>query len=363
MRNYRGGIVNPGNPGPLRNALARAEAGNTLNLGFIGGSITQGCNASCPENNYVSRVCAWFAQRYPEVHYINAGIGGTTSQFAAARVQEDLLKYRPDIVFVEFSVNDENTPHYRETFEGLIRKILKSGAAAVVIHNVCYDTGASAQEMHLEIAKHYDLPALSARETLYQFVLEKELDVRSITEDDLHPNDLGHQMLAQLVIEFLENLPDGQGSTGQLPSPLTENQYENSFRLDQRTACPVLRGFTPDPEPQNRITQMFRHGYLGRSIGDSVFFHVSGSCIAVQYRKTIHKPAPVALAILDGNEKDSWILDGNFEEDWGDCLYCQTLISHGENKVRTLEIRIIHTSAEDASGFYLASVIQSSKEE
>jgi lysophospholipase L1-like esterase len=38
--------------------------------------------------------------------YINAGIGGTTSQFGVTRVENYLLCYHPDFVIVEFSVND-----------------------------------------------------------------------------------------------------------------------------------------------------------------------------------------------------------------------------------------------------------------
>ena len=47
------------------------------------------------------------------VCYCNAGIGGTTSEFGAARVGTDLLEERPDFVIVEFSVNDESTEHLK----------------------------------------------------------------------------------------------------------------------------------------------------------------------------------------------------------------------------------------------------------
>ena len=49
---YERGISNPGNLYRMKNLMARAEAGETLNIGFLGGSITQGCLASTPELCY-----------------------------------------------------------------------------------------------------------------------------------------------------------------------------------------------------------------------------------------------------------------------------------------------------------------------
>lgn len=68
-----------------------------------------GCLATEPELCYAYRVYEWWQEKFPktEVSYINAGIGATTSQFAAARVEKDLLDQKPDVVFVEFSVNDD----------------------------------------------------------------------------------------------------------------------------------------------------------------------------------------------------------------------------------------------------------------
>ena len=51
------------------------------------------------------------------------------------------------------------------------------------------------------------------------------------------------------------------------------------------------------------------------------------------------------------------ILDGNFEENWGDCLYLEPVLHHGENKMHTVEIEIINDETEDATPFYLLSLI------
>ena len=72
---YERGISNPGNLYRMKNLMARAEAGETLSIGFLGGSITQGCLASAPELCYAYRVFQWWEKTFPQAkfHYINAG--------------------------------------------------------------------------------------------------------------------------------------------------------------------------------------------------------------------------------------------------------------------------------------------------
>lgn len=86
-------------------------------------------------------------------------------------------------------------------------------------------------------------------------------------------------------------------------------------------------------------------------------FEVTASCIAIQYRKTIKKPTLRAKLVLDGNTEDIRVLDGNFEEDWGDCLYLEPVLHHGEKKEHRIEIEILDDKTEKATPFYLISLV------
>lgn len=55
--------------------------------------------------------------------------------------------------------------------------------------------------------------------------------------------------------------------------------------------------------------------------------------------------------------KNTILLDGNFDEDWGDCLYLETVLHHGEKKKHTLEIRILPDTEKEAAPFYLMVLI------
>ena len=92
----------------IRRFLKRAAVGDELVVAFFGGSITQGSLASSEEKCYAHIFFEMLSERYPKANftYVNAGIGGTGSYYGAMRLDEDLLSHRPDLVVLDFSVND-----------------------------------------------------------------------------------------------------------------------------------------------------------------------------------------------------------------------------------------------------------------
>ena len=370
--NYKKGVINEGDTRRLQNTFVKALKGEKVTIGFLGGSITQGSLSSVQENCYASRVAKWFKDTFKdsEITFINAGIGGTPSDFGAARVSEDLLKYKPDFTIVEFSVNDAPTDYFMETYEGLVRHILSDSTenALMLVHNVRYDNMESAEDKHVIIGKYYDLPEVSMKYSLFPEVKNGNIDNREVTPDDLHPNDEGHRILSEQIIYYLEEVlkkvsrEDALIEVSKtLPKPLTMNTYEHSRRLRNINSNPKLEGFEKDLTPQSHITEFFRYGFTAWKAGDSIEFEADCANVTVQYRKSIVKPAPMAKVTIDGECEA--ILDGEFSEDWGDCLYTQPVLIHGEKKHHKIKITIIkdHSKEEikDAVPFYLVSVIVS----
>ena len=142
-----------------------------------------------------------------------------------------------------------------------------------------------------------------------------------------------------------------------MPVPVTYNRYENTRRFRNDNICPVsCSGFTPDQTPQAVITETFRRGWTAEHAGDEICFDTECRCIAVQYRRTVSGPAPKALAFVDGDLEHGVILDGNFDEDWGDCLELQVLLEAQATGQHRVTIRITEAEAV-AMPFYLVSLI------
>ena len=353
----------------LKMCMYRAKMGEELTIGFFGGSITQGCLATIHERAYSYRVFEWWKKAFPkaEFHYVNVGIGGTSSHFGVSRVREDLLMYQPDVVMIDFSVNDKAEDFFEETYEGLLRRILawKSEPAVILLNNVYYDTGENAQEHHNTVGDYYQVPHVSIKDTLYQKMKAGMYTREELTQDGLHPNDKGHGLIAEEIIDFLEQVradTEEQGAIEEiprvrLPMPVTANAYEHAKRLTIREVSPVLLGFRADSEEKTGHLDTFRNGWIGKQAGEKIVFEVTASCIAIQYRKTIKKPTLRAKLVLDGNTEDIRVLDGNFEEDWGDCLYLEPVLHHGEKKEHRIEIEILDDKTEKATPFYLISLV------
>lgn len=363
----------------LKNLMKRAANGESLVIGFLGGSITQGSLSSTPKNCYAYLVYEWWKKSFPNAafSFVNGGIGGTTSHYGGARAWKDVLCYRPDIVTVDFSVNDDANEFFEETYEGTLRRLLAapSAPAVVVLNNVFYDTGRNAQDYHNRIADHYGIPHVSIKDTVYPDVESGKIVRADITPDNLHPNDKGHRLVADEICKLLDSIKAeveeetiaGENIEGKstkteasvlLPAPLTENAYEHSRLIQIQDNEAILDGFLVDPIEKKGMLDIFKNGWTAAHTNDKISFEIECSCLAVQYRKSVQQPVPKAKAVIDGDEAHAVILDGNFTEDWGDCLYLEPLLHHAEKKVHRIEITI--TDAKDiVRPFYLVSLIVS----
>lgn len=363
----------------LKNLMKRAANGESLVIGFLGGSITQGSLSSTPKTCYAYLVYEWWKKSFPNAafSFVNGGIGGTTSHYGGARAWKDVLCYRPDIVTVDFSVNDDANEFFEETYEGTLRRLLAapSAPAVVVLNNVFYDTGKNAQDYHNRIADHYGIPHVSIKDTVYPDVESGKIVRADITPDNLHPNDKGHRLVADEICKLLDSIKAeveeetiaGENIEGKstkteasvlLPAPLTENAYEYSRLIQIQDNEAILDGFLVDPIEKKGMLDIFKNGWTAAHTNDKISVEIECSCLAVQYRKSVQQPVPKAKAVIDGDEAHAVILDGNFTEDWGDCLYLEPLLHHAEKKVHRIEITI--TDAKDiVRPFYLVSLIVS----
>ena len=118
--------LNEGNKVRLANVIKKLKNGEEVTVGFIGGDLC-----------YAKLTADWLQKTYSnaKINYVNAGIGATGSYIGVHRVANDLLSKNPDLVFVEFSVNDttENTERNKKSYDGLLRTIWKSSTNPAII--------------------------------------------------------------------------------------------------------------------------------------------------------------------------------------------------------------------------------------
>jgi lysophospholipase L1-like esterase len=214
-------VYYPGDTSRLKTVMEKARRGETITLGFIGGSITDCAGASKKENGYPYLVLVWFKAQFPKATFrlIAAGVGGTGATFALTRVQKDLLSFSPDLVITEFAVNKLHDRKSAESFEKLTKTILDSQQhpANILLFMVALEHGRpiNLQNAYIPIGKRFHLPMISYRNYVLPQIESGKLHWSDIMANDVpdsdkvHPNDKGHQIAAKLITNFLDSVRYG----------------------------------------------------------------------------------------------------------------------------------------------------------
>ena len=231
-------IIHKGNNHRLKRFFEKARNGKSVTVGFLGGSITYGSN-STDDRCFANIVFEWLKEQFPsaDIKIVNAGFGGTGSIIGFYRMDDELLKYNPDITFLDFTVNDalENKRDGivpKESYESVIRRILLSDSALIVL-GFCDVEKTTFRDLHLEIAKHYDLSMISMVDSIYSLVEKGELQWQDYSNDSVHPINFGHEMIAFLIKNFLlSEIESSTDSSYVLPDEIFERILDNPVSYD-----------------------------------------------------------------------------------------------------------------------------------
>lgn len=353
------GIVRSGNMSRLYNVMKRAEAGDFITIGFIGGSITEGAGSTDKVYCYVSRICAWWEQNFPNAtfSFVNAGISGTDSIYGCARLDTDLLCYKPDVVFVEYSVNDSYGEEYLESYESLVRKCLiqDNNPAVVALHMCGYGSGKSVENTHANITAHYNIPAVSTRPSIEQDIQAGILKEEWISDDGTHPNDSGYAEVAHIIKYFLtkvycKGFDKSCYVDYAVPEAMRTLTSINMVTYNRYNLNPYLKGFEEDTEWMNDITEIFRDGYIGDEVGDTMIFTVTASKVYFQIQAGVADSRGHVEVITDGVTEWPMRLGANDES----TLMYFPLIYDGEYGEHTFEIKV---TEKGELPYYVAAII------
>ena len=308
-------LLSEGDLTRLRATFAKAQRGEPVTLAFIGGSITEGAIASKPKQRYANLVTAWWERTFPKADFtfINAGIGATGSNYGSLRAQRDLLAYSPDFIVVDFGVNDQAGRERAESYEGLIRQVLKQPQRpATVLLFMTRNDGSNAQEWQAQIGQHYGLPMISYRDALWPEVAAGRLAWNTIGADYIHPNDVGHDYVAAFMIALLEKALAAAPVTPvvspikALPSMLFSDVFEHVTLLEAADLHPLNnQGWTYDPAAK---------AWVCKTPGSIIEFSVSGSRL---FLMDYHLHGPMGKARVQVDNRQPITRDGWFDKTWG----------------------------------------------
>lgn len=191
----------------------------------------------------------WLRGQYPGTPFeeIMAAVSGTGSDFGACRVNEHVIAHKPDLVFVEFAVNDNRWPMQlvRETMEGIVRQVWKASPST----DICFIYTFSAENLPLlqqglfppsvtameAVASHYDIPGIHmGLEAVDEIVKGKMLmsgkkedqsTIPLFSIDGVHPlPETGHKLYTRALTSSLLSMKDRREAFIHSLPPLLENK-------------------------------------------------------------------------------------------------------------------------------------------
>ena len=334
-------LLSTGNMTRMADVFQKAQNGEDITVAYIGGSITEGYNAGTTE--FYAKTCTDLLQGYfPDITVtgVNAGISGTPSLLGNLRLERDVLSADPDIVFVEFAVNDGQEADYKNAYESLVRTLLTQDKdIAVVLLFTVLDSGYTCQEHMSQIGANYDLPMISVHDSVYAEIEAGRMTWQDYSNDQSHPNAYGHKCITDFVDNYYQKvLPVVAENVGEvskeLPDPVFSGKYMNMHYMDSAT----MDGVELDGFELNDTHGSFHNGWMYRGTdGGSMKFNVNCSVLEMVFKANNSEKFGTADIYVDGEKVKSVV--SNMSDGWNNPVTAY-LIDDASSAEHTVEIRM-----------------------
>lgn len=194
-------------------------------VAFIGGSLTEGGDV------WIGMVKNYIQEKMPDkkVEVVNSGIGGTTSEYGAKRFSKDVLAFNPDMVIIEFAVNDRtfgsnNEARHQMYMESMLYQCTKAEKVPSVMFLYANHAYEDADLNNVEfsriakekLAKFYNIPTVDAHAynlELYEKDTEKtstsykqwlEQEKKYYPANNVHPYATGYALFGDAILAAFE---------------------------------------------------------------------------------------------------------------------------------------------------------------
>lgn len=350
-------LYSVGNTQRLHRAINKAKAGEKVSIVYLGGSITEGALAVPQKTNcYAYRSAQLFAEKFmkdtAQLEYHNAGISGTPSLLGITRCQQDVLAYAPDIVFVEFAVNDSTDETSRMAYESLVRKLLQSETQpAVVLVITLMNSGYSAHVQMEQIGKHYNLGVISVYDAVKPQIDAGKMQWSDYSSDYAHPTTEGHSFVAELIGHYFDQAAATPAEDYAMPEAICYGKSLESLQNVRNGDATIL---SVGSFPFGDVTcYSYAHGWKHMQTApnnDPLTLELNASYLTLAFKQEKNTACGTAEVLVDGAVAAT--LPGYADSAWGNVV--TQLIPLGGQGSHRIEIRMIQ--GDEAKRFSLLDI-------
>lgn len=316
-----------------------------ITVGFVGSGAMAGEGVEYMKDAYPFAIRRWFADHYnsDNFKFLFTGVSHADSMYGAHAVTYDVLKYKPDIVFVDFSVQDLKNGNSAETFESLIRNIVFSESApAVIVLSTMNSSCQSDYATELDIARAYGLPMISMPHSVSSEISTGSFSFSTLTDNGFDLGLTGHAFFGELCTNFLENVRRQLGSIStfaepSLPSvPMTACRFVNSALLNNTSRPTKIGSFAKNYLKYN----IFGHNSweCTKPGGEPIVFDLNAQHISVCYWRVTDRTGGKMEVYIDGTLAKT--LDCDYKDGAEDCAQTDIVYSGDTAALHHVEIKM-----------------------
>jgi acyl-CoA thioesterase-1 len=196
----------------------KLQSGQKLTLVAFGDSITAGGEATRPELIYWQRWAGSLRKKYPgaQIKAINGATGGDTTVNGLARLDEKVIKQKPDLVLIAFGMNDHNIAGFGVPLEAfaanlktMIDRIRQNTDAEVILvsafpPNPKWHFGSLRMEQYALATEQVAREKNCAYADVYhnwQTIAALKMPEDLLGNNINHPNDFGHSIYYRVLTQ------------------------------------------------------------------------------------------------------------------------------------------------------------------
>ena len=191
----------------------------TINLVFHGHSVPAGYFKTPTVNtlaSYPYLVLKDIKSAYPMtvVNVINTSIGGENSESGLKRFEADVLTHKPDVLFIDYALNDRGMglERAKSAWEKMIRLALEKNIKVILLtpspdQRVDIKDDLSILDQHAnqikELAKSFQIGLIDTY-ALYKNKVKSGSNLVDYMSQVNHPNEKGHQMITDEIMGYFK---------------------------------------------------------------------------------------------------------------------------------------------------------------
>lgn len=238
----------------------QARSGARLNIVFFGGPFTKGVGLEDDKDSWRARFQQFLVERHPgaEFHFDVVSMGDAGSKRAMFQTLKLLTEKKPDLVFLDFLIDDGIQGQNRDTlaaYECILNDLARAGVPIMqVFPGVRAVQGSFWKPVmpqrlrdYIEFVKLYRTGVGESYQSLHQLLVSKQYTMDDIWPDNAnYPTVIGHELIfTSLRQGYLEAVE--QKRHGMFPfEPVFARLYQSRQEITLAD-LPLAEGWTKGP--------------------------------------------------------------------------------------------------------------------